>query len=288
MRQRKNVATTIDPIHFAAGLFGWHVCQRSKNLARGRIADAWRLWTHCNDGGGVRLMFIDGRIRDSIRQVNRSLDRFETIGDHGNGVGRIQEFGQTPIHHLHLTKRPHHYVVRLQIAMNDPLLMGVRHRLAQGLEDFEKVGLVFRGIDALAQKASERLSLNQLHGDERTRIAQGAHLVYGHHAGMLKSTIDSGLRGESTQQVGTVCKLAAHHLDCHCAVQQPVMSPINDAHATASDSFADVVTAGNGASNGGFWICSMRNYQLRVGRQLWRSREIDQLLIHNVRRRRGR
>ena len=55
-----------------------------------------------------------------------------------HAAGR-QHLGQSPIHHLHLAKRPDHNVGWLQIAMNNPARVRVRHRLTDMLEDADEL-----------------------------------------------------------------------------------------------------------------------------------------------------
>jgi hypothetical protein len=52
---------------------------------------------------------------------------------------KILEFlGQSPVHHLNFAECAHHNIGRLQIAVNHAAAMGIRHCLADLLEDFQE------------------------------------------------------------------------------------------------------------------------------------------------------
>jgi hypothetical protein len=159
------------------------------------------------------------------------------VGDASLG----QHLGEAPVHHLHLAERPHHGVGRLQVAVDDPLGVGVRQRLRHLQRDGQETRPIRHRVGPLAQEHRQRLALDQLHGEERP-ITEAADVVDGHHAGVLQLPADLRLLEEPPRHLGPMGVLLQQHLDRQVAAQIDITAAQHRPHAAAGDLAGQMVT----------------------------------------------
>ena len=146
-----------------------------------------------------------------------------------------QHLGQPPVHDLHLAEAADHDVGRLQVAVDDVVGVGVRHRLADLLEDRHEPAAVGRRVGPAFEQLVEGLALDQLHGQERPAVGQRAEVVNRRDGGVLQLAGDAGLVGEAAGRPGFGAVLLLQHLDGDFAAEGGVGGAVDDAHAAAGD-----------------------------------------------------
>jgi hypothetical protein len=114
---------------------------------------------------------------------------------------RLQHLGESPIHDLHLAKRPDHDVLRLEVAVDHVASVGVGQRLAHLLEDAQETRLIVHRLGPFEQQVVKRAALDQLHGEEGPAVGQAAEFVDGHDPGVLQLAADLGLFDETVLEV---------------------------------------------------------------------------------------
>jgi hypothetical protein len=144
-----------------------------------------------------------------------------------------QHLGQAPIHYLDFAKSSDHYVVRLQVAVDDAPRMGVRHGLAHLFEDLQEAGLLAGRIPTLAQQLVERPAAHQPHREERV-VAVLLDGIDGYDAGVLQLGSDLCLFQESPARFATVTVIVSQDFDGQLAAELGVAGQVNDAHAALS------------------------------------------------------
>ena len=107
-----------------------------------------------------------------------------------------EHFGEPPVHHLDLAEGADHDVGGLQIAMNNAVGVGVADGLAHGLEDGQQPAALGRWVGPLLQDGFECAPLDELHGQERPAIGEGADLMHGRDARVLQLASDPRLTEE--------------------------------------------------------------------------------------------
>ena len=112
-------------------------------------------------------------------------------------AARGQSLGEPPVHHLHFAEGPDHDVGRLQVAVDDPVGVGVADRLAELLEDGQESPPVVAGVGAVLEEVLEGAALDQLHGQKRPAVGQGAQFMDGGDARVLELSGDVGLGAEA-------------------------------------------------------------------------------------------
>ena len=151
-----------------------------------------------------------------------------------------QDLGQPPVHHLDLAEGPHHDVGRLEVAVDHPLGVGIRHRLRHLQGDGQQAGPIGRRVGPFAEDRRERLALDQLHGEEGP-VAEAADVVDRHDAGMLQLAADLRLLDEALGHVGAVGVPLQEHLDREVAAEVDVPAPQHGPHAAAGDLAGELV-----------------------------------------------
>src|ERR1035437_3438063 len=118
----------------------------------------------------LRGNFLAGKLLGR-HVLQRTLPRFglRDLSRHGS---------ETEIHHDHFAPAVNHHVCRLEIAVQDPTLVGGRQPLAQSSGDVDP--LVRRDTPDASQKRGEILSIHVLHGQERLATGR-ADVVYAAH-----------------------------------------------------------------------------------------------------------
>ena len=161
-----------------------------------------------------------------------------------------QDLGQAPVHHLDLAKTANHDVRGLQIAVDHPPGVGIRHRLGDVLEDRQEPGQVGRRVRPAPEQVGQGPALHQLHAEERPPVGEGAQLVDRDHAGVLELAADLRLLNEPSDQVAVVAEVLAEDLDRDVAADVGVSASQDGAHAAPGDLAVDPV-AGRGLNAAG-------------------------------------
>ena len=188
-------------------------------------------------------------VRAGVGRLAAGLFRREVLrgADHRGGLrhrGRriIQGAGDAEVHDLHLAGVGQHNVGRLDIAVDDPglvgRLQGIRHRLEHARGFFDRHGAIL--TDDVAQGAA----LHVLHDDIGhhqavdvlfTRVEDGNDVRVVELAGIL------GLAAESLAEVDVARHVGAQHLDGDGAPQNGVLGFVHLGHAAGADGLAEVV-----------------------------------------------
>ncbi len=148
-----------------------------------------------------------------------------------------RHLGETKIENLYSRVPGDEDVFRLQVAMNDPLLIGGR----QSESDLP------RNLDRLARRQcpgtqpfAERLSFEQLAHHVRSSIV-GSDVVHGQNVWMIQGCYRAGFALEALQAVGVRRKRWRQHLDGNNPIKPRVASPINLAHSARPKRRLDLV-----------------------------------------------
>ena len=86
-------------------------------------------------------------------------------------------------------------------------------------------------------------ALDQLHGQERPAVGQGAEVVDGGDAGVLELAGDAGLVREPAGGRGVGREPVLEDLDRHLSAERRVAGPVDDAHPAAGDLVLQFVAA---------------------------------------------
>ena len=97
------------------------------------------------------------------------------------------------------------------------------------------------GDGRAASKLGEGLAPDQLHGEERPAVGEGAQLVDRHDARVLELAADLRLLDEAADHLGAAAEVVAQDLDGNVAAQVGVAALEHLAHAAAGDLAVDAV-----------------------------------------------
>jgi hypothetical protein len=166
-----------------------------------------------------------------------------TVASGSDGPPLAEHLGQPPVHHLHLAEATDHDVGGLEVAVDHPVRVGVRHRLARLLKHRHEPPPVVAGVGAVLEEVVERLPLDELHGHEQASVGEGAEVVDGGDRGVLELGRDAGLVGEPPGGRGRRAELVLEDLDGHLAAEDGVSGTVDDAHPAAGDLGEELVPA---------------------------------------------
>jgi hypothetical protein len=147
------------------------------------------------------------------------------------------ELGDAEVEHLHAALAGQHDVGRLQVAVDDALLVGRRKRVGQC--DADLAHLVGREA-AGAHPRRQVFSLDQLHRDE----AEATGLldrVDRHDMGVVERGDGLGFPLEARERAGVGGKTRRQHLERHAALQCQVFRQVHLAHAAGAQLLDDAV-----------------------------------------------
>ncbi len=142
--------------------------------------------------------------------------------------------------HLHVAIGLHHDVLRLDVAMNDVLVMGNGERLADLSADFSSLALIDGA--ALLNGGFQIRSADEFHDDIVGAVVL-TPIVHVDDVGALQVRCGSGLLAEALGKRGIGCKLGQHHLYGHDASEREVLCAIDFSHAADADTVFNLVTA---------------------------------------------
>src|SRR5437867_2097537 len=155
---------------------------------------------------------------------------------------RVREPGDPEVHDLEEPARLHHDVLRLDVAMDYPLLVRHFERAAQLLADRERDR--DRQSAATRDELVERRPLDVLHG-EVVHPVHLAQVVSADHIAMGDLAREADLLLEALQRDALAReRLRAQRLDRHRLLQLAVERAVHDAHAAHAEHFLHVVAVG--------------------------------------------
>ncbi len=159
-------------------------------------------------------------------------------GDSRRRVGcRIGcHLGDTPIQDQHFAERPDHDILRLEIAVDDPVGMSERDRLADALEDSEPLGKARGGVEVFIQSSP----FDPLHDVVHAAIGERADVVHGNDAGVFQAGDDAGL-AEHAVDGFLVEHSVADDFKGHGTSQGAILSQIYRSHSPLADPLGDAI-----------------------------------------------
>jgi hypothetical protein len=145
---------------------------------------------------------------------------------------------EAPVHDHRLAERADEDVVRLQVAVDDPLPVRVRDRLGHRDEVGEEREARGEG-GGVAEDGLQRAALDELHGVEGPPLRPVPGLVDGHDGRVLQARGHERLADEAAG--GTGARLGVQLLERHRAAQASVAGEQDTAHAAARELALDPV-----------------------------------------------
>ena len=179
-------------------------------------------------GGDAQLRFATRLLGGHVR---RRADRIARLGE---GHGAIERPGDAKIGDKRFPGIVHENVVRLQVAVQDPALMGVMHRpgdLGQQTGAFDR-----RSPRPVGQAGA----IDPAHADERLAVGL-AHRVNGDDVRMGQAGGRLGLEAKSRQFLGSGKITGADRFDRLDPAQREVGRLVDPAHAAAGNLFQRTV-----------------------------------------------
>ena len=140
----------------------------------------------------------------------------------------------------HLPRRAHDDVVRLDVPVHQPPMVGVVQRLRQRAQDGEH--LVGREGPPLPDDLGQRLPLQVLH-HEVVPAPFLSHVVDGNDVGVLEPCCRPSLAQEALDELLLPHQVRGQHFDRYIPVEQRVVSLVDRAHPTAADLGLNLVFA---------------------------------------------
>ena len=191
---------------------------------------------------------ITDPVVDLSESPSESLRTVWITGDVG-ALGRRRRFraglsrqylAEPPVEQQDFAVRPDHHVRRLEVAVDHVAAVGERDRLRDRLEDPDHAPELRARIGALRQRVGERAALDELHGEERSRVVPLAQLVHRDDAGVLELAADLRLLDEALHHELVRAELLAQHLDRDVATHVDVVAAEHDAHPAPGDLALDL------------------------------------------------
>ena len=143
-------------------------------------------------------------------------------------LGRRDQLGQTEVEDLHEAVLGDHHVFRLQVAMDDSLLVRRGEAVGDLRRDVQRPAVRRRPA---AQQRPQVRSLDVLHDDVR-RAAVGADFVDGHDVRMVERRRGARLAREARQTLAVAGETLREDLDGHGAAERRIARNVDLSHAT--------------------------------------------------------
>ncbi len=190
----------------------------------------------------VRTSVEPGRVGGDLfgTHVSKRAQQLTGLGSPRGGeqFGR-GDMGHAEVEHLWLAGVIHKDVARLQVAMNDTLVMSVLHRVAHLRQQLQARSRV---QSAISRVLVHRHTANELHGEEGPAVHTDARFVHLRDTGMLQPRQDFCFVSEAAEQLGC-CASRANHLESNGAARVVLFGLVNGPHATFAVSPQDAVAA---------------------------------------------
>ena len=197
------------------------------------------LWAHVGEGSDDGTVSFDTLLGGAM-QVRVSDSRQPEVQDldHRHGgvavVGRAGAIGHD------------HDVLRFEVVMDHPALVGVANRLADRLEQPQpRSG---RHREVLVHPGVERLPLHQLHGEEVASVVGVSRFVDRRDVRVPQTSQGLGFTLEQPGVHLVDMVTVAHDLERHGASWRPLLGLVHEAHAARSEQTFDAVARDRFAS----------------------------------------
>ena len=187
----------------------------------------------------IEVVIGCGLFRRHVRRRAHLADRLLRLGLGGDRdprlsrvrccrVGLSHDLGQAPVEQNHFAVCPQHHVFRLQIAMDHPARVGIRHRLTDLHKRLEQLPLKLEAIRGLAappamefgDRQPQGLPSQKTHRVERLIVLfSSCQLVYGHDVGMLELAGDLRFLQEPAPRFGIGLRRRLDLFECDVAIE---------------------------------------------------------------------
>ena len=135
--------------------------------------------------------------------------------------GRARNAFDSPVHDIHLAKRAHHDVLRLEVTMNDVAVVSKGEDLGHASNHAKPIG-ERRWPASVAVKPFAR---DQFHRVVKAPVGQSTRFINRNNGGMFQVCDEPRLTGER----------AIQHLQCDLSIQVAVVRCVNHPHATTAN-----------------------------------------------------
>ncbi len=259
-------AVTNDPLEpcrsrpSARGDLGWLFLEDGAHRLRGRISPEGALrrehfvqdCAETEDIGAVINGLAPHLFRGHVAHRAHHRARVRVAG-HGRRIGVVSRPGgrslprQAEVEDLDATVLRDEDVVRLEVPMDDPLVVGGREAAGDLQRIFD--GLA-RGERSSGQARAERLAIEQLH-DRVCGLALLPEVVDGQDVWMGERGHGLGLALEAREGLGIVREVGREHLDGNLSAELLVAGAVDLAHATRAEQGEDLVRTEGGSRSEG-------------------------------------
>jgi hypothetical protein len=173
-------------------------------------------------------------------------------GDHagdGDPARALDDLGDPEVHEVHPAPLVEQDVLRLHVAMDDPLVVGVVEGVRHPAEDGHRA----REGDALAlQELGKAAALDEPHGHPGDALLLlDVEAVDGDDVRVLEAGDDLGLVTEALGEGRVVQELAGEDLQGDVAVEGGLVGLVDRGHAAPAERLDDAVRSGRGAGRQG-------------------------------------
>ncbi len=182
-------------------------------------------------------------VRALVHAAPRLLGRHVAEGAHDQAGSREPgvgggDAGDAEVEDLHLPVAQDEDVPRLDVAVDDPVLMGVVEPVA----DLDHQGqlVLERDLAALADEELELLAVEELHDDEEATLVL-AQVVDDDDVRVVEAGAGLGFPVESGLQLVGDLRFARDHLERDEPIEDRVVGLVDGAHPAAADALDDPV-----------------------------------------------
>jgi hypothetical protein len=146
-------------------------------------------------------------------------------------AGSRPHFGQTEIEDLHRAVAGQEHVLRFEVTMNDPPIVGA----GQSLRDLDRrLDRSSERQGTIGEPLAQRGTLQKLLHDVGASVVH-PHIMHRHDVGMLECGGGLGLLLEAPKAIGRNTGTGCHHLDGHVPTQPRIPRAIHLAHRARPD-----------------------------------------------------
>ena len=254
--QRIHIAAFVHRCDVATGLLGRHVGRRALDRHPAGFDLAVVAAEAFDDGGQTFIRSLadlgrrDGKLRG--RQLGR--DRWSGLGEAPGPLDPAPNPRQAPVHDQHFAEVADHDVARLEVAVDNPAIMGEGRRIEHRQVDVQEIaktlhrligflatGRLDRRLNFAAPQAAKDLgeaaAAHQLHGNEQPPVRIDAEIVDRDDIGMFELAGDLGFFDETFAL--TLAVVLEQDLHRHIAPNVAVDRAQDHAHAAAGDLAGD-------------------------------------------------
>ncbi len=205
-------------------------CRRTRDLVR-RAFSNQQFVEHDPEREDVRPAIGMVRLAGDLRRgvARRAHD--------DPGVVGARRAGQAEVADLRLRLGREQNVRRLDVAVNDPVFVGVGQAVANAFDDGDGLDRIDR---AVVGGIEERLAVHQLHHDVRHAVGI-AKIIDANQVRMIEAGHRLGLAFEGLVELRVLAELARQDLDRDIAVEAPLASPVHGSHPALGDESMELI-----------------------------------------------